>query len=98
MTLPNHLGFLTASAELVLKFLETDEEFEVRGNHFTKGIKLESEYLDNILYKNHERIVGIKPREINKAALKKYIDKYLPYVPKSRNTQLATEYYRKNLI
>ena len=98
MTLPNHLGFLTASAELVLKFLETDEEFEVRGNHFTKGIKLESEYLDNILYKNHERIVGIKPREINKAALKKYIDKYLPYVPKSRNTQLTTEYYRKNLI
>ena len=68
------------------------------GNYFTKGIMLEQEHLDNILYKNHERIVGKKPREINKTALKRYIDRYLPYVPESRNTQLTLEYYRKNII
>ena len=98
MTLARDIEHLSTSAQLVVKFLETDDKFEVRGGYFTRGIKLEDEYLDNILYKNHERILGEKPREINRAALKKYIQKYLPLIPDSRNRQLTEEYYRKNLI
>ena len=97
MTLPRDIEFLNTSAQLVLRFLETDEEFDVRAGHHTKGIKLEEEYLDNILYKNHERTVGAKPKEINKKALKKYIERYLPYMPDTKNKFLTEEYYRKKL-
>lgn len=85
-------------AQYVLKFLQTDEEFEVYGKNFTRGIKLEREYLDNILYKNHQRIVGEKPRQINKQALKKHIERYLPMMPDSKNKQMTEEYYRKELL
>jgi hypothetical protein len=95
--LPNDPEFLKNCANYVLRFLETDDEFEVRGGFSTKGIKLEREYLDRILYKNHERIVGQKPRQINRRALKKYIDRYLPLIPDSKNKELTEEYYRRNL-
>ena len=98
MTLPRDIEFLNTSAQLVLKFLETDAEFEVRAGHFTKGIKLDGEHLDNILYRNHENIVGKTPNGINKRALRKYIEKYLPLFPNSKNKMLIEEYYRKNLI
>ncbi len=85
-------------AQGVLRFLETDDEFEVPGKHFSRGIKLEQNYLENVLYKNHERIVGKEPRQINKPALKKYIERYLPLMPDSKNRQMTEEYYRKNLL
>jgi predicted TIM-barrel fold metal-dependent hydrolase len=90
--------FSKEAAQLVIKFLETDEEFEVRGGHLTKGIKLEENHLDNIFCKNHERTVGKTPREINKIALKKYIERYLPFVHESKNKYLTEDYYRRNLI
>ena len=83
--------------EKVMTFLQTDETAEL-GKHIIHGIKLESEYLDNILYKNHERTVGFTPRQINRTALKKYIERYLPLMPDSRSKQMAEEYYRKNLL
>ena len=98
MTMPRDIEFLDTSADLVLRFLETDDEFEVRAGHLTKGIKLEKEYLDNILYKNHEDRVGIKPREINKVALRRYIQKYLKYLPDTKNRQFIQDYYRRNLL
>ena len=85
-------------AQAVLRFLTTDDVFESPGNHETHGIALEQEHLDRILYQNHERLVGEKPKEINKSALKKYIDRYLPLMRDSRNKQMIEEYYRKNLI
>lgn len=90
-----HLNDLAQNS---MKFFKTDDEFVVQGNRIAKGIKLEKEYLENIMYKNHERIVGEKPREINKTALKKYIERYLPLMPDSKNKQMTQEYYRKNLI
>ena len=98
MTLPRDIDFLDTSAQLILRFLETDDEFEVRAGHFTKGIKLDFEHLENILYKNHESTVGKAPKEINKRALKKYIDKYLKFLPDSRNKHFTEEYYRRNLL
>ena len=97
-TVSSDLDYLNRSVRNVLRFLETDDEFEVNYGYFTRGIKLEDKYLDNILYKNHERTVGKEPKKINRAALKKYIEKYLPLLPDSRNKQLTEEYYRKNLI
>ena len=97
MTFPMGTDYAAGSANLVLKFLETDEEFDVRVGHSAKGIKLEEEYLENILYKNHDRTVGKTPKEINKAALKKYIQRYLPYLPDTRNKQKTEEFLLKNL-
>lgn len=87
-------AFLSQS---VLRFLQTDDVFDF-SNYEAHGIKLEQEHLDNILYKNHERTVGITPKEINKKALKKYIDRYLPLMPDSKNKRSTEEYYRKNLL
>lgn len=86
----------------VLRFLQTDNVFgftnDFSNDYVAHGIKLEQEHLENILYKNHERTVGITPRAINKTALKKYIDRYLPLMPDSKNKRLTEEYYRKNLL
>ena len=91
-------GTMTVSTGPMVRFLETDDEFNTRYEIPTRGIKLEGEHLDNILYKNHERTVGKRPKEINKKALKRYIDRYLPFVPDTENRRLIEEYYRKNLI
>jgi len=83
-------------AKSVLRFLQTDDTFSYANVHTAHGIKLEPSHLENILYKNHEKAVGTIPREINKTALKKYIDRYLPLMPDSRNKQLTEAYCRKN--
>lgn len=57
----------------MLRFLQTDDRFEVPGGHVAHGIKLEQKDLENVLYRNHETTVGKEPRKINKIALKKYI-------------------------
>ena len=100
VTLPLTSESMTGEiAEYVLKFLETDEAFRISyANIDSRGVKLEGERLDNMLYKNHDRIVGKKPREINRSALKKHIVRYLPLIPDSGNKQLTEEYYRKNLM
>ena len=82
----------------VLRFLSTMDTFSVPGNRVAQGVGLEQTHLERILYQNHERIVGEKPREINKAALKRYMGRYLPLMPDSRNKQMAEEYYRKHLM
>jgi hypothetical protein len=84
-------------AESVLRFLQTDEKFLFSNSNSVHGIKLEQQHLENILHKNHERDVGVTPREINRAALRKYMDRYLPLMPDSRSKYMAELYYRKNL-
>ncbi len=85
-------------AQKVLQFLRTDDIFDVPGKNIAHGIKLEKEYLDNILYKNSLFIVGENPKPINKNALKKYIEKYLPIMPNTKNKEMIEEYYHKNLL
>ena len=82
----------------VLRFLETDDEFDYSDTVRAHGIKLESGPLENILHKNHEREVGIRPREIDKRALKRYIERYLPLMPDSNNKRMTEEFYRKELL
>ena len=86
-------------AKDVLRFLSTDDEFEITVKRYitTKGICLQDEQLDNVLYKNHQRVVGKTPKPINKQALKKYIEKYLPLMPDTFNKQMIEKYYREKL-
>ncbi|MBQ4094003.1 MAG: hypothetical protein IJC61_03065 [Oscillospiraceae bacterium] len=92
-----HAHAETAAAS-VLRFLQTDDVFETPRGRVAHGIKLEPQHLENILYKNHDAIVGETPRPINKAALRRYIERYLSLMPDSRNRQLTEQYYRKNLL
>ncbi len=85
-------------AQKVLRFLQTDDVFRFSDENVAHGIRLEQEHLENILHKNHEKAVGTTPRPINKVALKKYIDRYLPLMPDSQNKRMTEEYYRKNLL
>ena len=90
--------YLNSLAQYVLRFLTTEDEFAVHGNHSAKGIALEEIHLENILYKSHENTVGKAPEEINKKALKRYIQRYLPLMPETQNKHLTEDYYRKNLL
>ena len=85
-------------AQKVLRFLKTDDVFNFSDKYVAHGLKLEGQHLENVLYKNHEMVVGAKPKPIDKKALKKYIDRYLPLMPDSKNKQMTEEYYRKNLL
>jgi predicted TIM-barrel fold metal-dependent hydrolase len=94
----SNLERITTLTNNVLRFLQTDDEFNFNTLYVAKGIKLENEYLENILHKNHEREVGLTPKQVNKNALKKYIIRYLPFMKDSKNKRIIEEYYKKNLI
>lgn len=59
----------------VYNFLATDKDVEI---YTVKcpAIKISEEARDNILYKNFERTTGATPKKVNKAAIKKYFEKY----------------------
>lgn len=58
------------------RFLATDETLMSFDNHRLTGIKIPKEALQKIFSDNLLIKLGGKPREINKEALKKYIEKY----------------------
>lgn len=89
---------MTDLAGRVLKFLQTDEEFRFSRYYNAHGIALEGEQLENVLYKNHGREVGTEPRQINRAALKKHIARFLPLLKDTENKQMIEDYYRRNLL
>ena len=89
---------MSARAQSVLRFLSTDDRFTFADTYQVHGIRLEQGHLENILHKNHENAVGCTPRPIHRPALKKYIERYLPLMPDSRNRQMTESYYRKQLL
>ena len=98
-TSPAYLdGGMRDLARKVRRFLETDDVYAYSDKITAHGIKLEQAHLDNILYKNHDREVGLAPKPVSRAALKRYIERYLPLMPDSRNRQMTEEYYRKHLL
>lgn len=58
------------------RFVATDDKMSGFGDKELTGIKLPTEAREDILWRNFERRVGEKPREINKDALRRYIEKY----------------------
>ncbi|MBE6778866.1 MAG: hypothetical protein E7541_05715 [Ruminococcaceae bacterium] len=89
--------YVASLAHHVWRFLTTEDTFTVPGNHTAHGIALEQDRLDKIAYENHQRLVGEQPKPINKPALKRYINRYLPLMKDSRNKQMIEAYARKNL-
>ncbi len=81
----------------VYRFLTTTDEFTTNGDYHTRGIALEDEHLEKILYTNTKRIVGDRPREIDKSVLREYIKRMLPVLPDTKNRQMIEEYLRKRL-
>lgn len=62
----------------VYNFSATDKSVEIYGEK-CPAIKISDTARDNILYKNFERFAGKKPKPVNKAAIKKYVEKYEKY-------------------
>ena len=60
----------------VYRYLASDETIKSFDDRMIKGINLPLEHKENIIYKNFERRVAKEPKEINKEALKRYIEKY----------------------
>ena len=58
------------------RFLATDETLKSFDDHTLTGIKIPEECLQKIFSDNLLNKLGGKPREINKDALKRYIEKY----------------------
>jgi predicted TIM-barrel fold metal-dependent hydrolase len=73
----------------VYRYIATDEEFKGFADRIHTGMKLPKEVCENILYKNFERTVGTKPKEINKEALRKYIEKYKHLIPEERLSKVV---------
>lgn len=66
-------------SDSVYKFLSTDETITIYGVS-SRGICLDDESLDNILYKNFEKSAGKTPKAMNEDKIKKYITKYYDYI------------------
>ena len=60
----------------VYRFLATDEIISSFDDHMIKGLKLDTEIVQKITSDNLLNKLGRKPKEINKDALKRYINKY----------------------
>ena len=60
----------------VYRFLATDETLDSFDDHSLTGIKIDRESLQKIFSSNLISKLGGSPREINREALKKYIEKY----------------------
>ena len=74
--------------DVVTTFIGTDKTIIGYDNKSLKGLGLEEYKKDNIFFANFERKVGKKPREINKEAFKKYIEKYSFVLTDSELSQL----------
>ena len=66
-------------SEQVYRFLTTDEEL-LLVDIPTKGLALPAEACEKILCRNFEQLAGSKPKPIDRAKLRQYIEKYLPYI------------------
>ena len=98
-TINTSVNYVSGIAKLLLDFLTTDKIIEEpKRNIITKGMNLEKEHLDNMLYKNHQRVVGKTPKPINKEVLKQFIDKFLPLMEETNNKQMLKKYYNEKLI
>lgn len=62
--------------DVLYRFIATNDKIMAFDDSILTGIALDGEEKEDILYKNFERRVSPTPKQINKSALKAYIDKY----------------------
>ncbi len=87
----------TDMVENITRFLCTKDEFTTIRNYKTKGIALEKNKLENILSENGRRILGNKPKTLDRAVLKEYCKTYMQYIPESKNKSEIEKYLKKNI-
>ncbi|MBR7101818.1 MAG: hypothetical protein IKC74_05980 [Clostridia bacterium] len=75
-TFPWATRFHSWCCHTLLRFLSTDEKMMAFNDEYLTGLNLPEEAVLNIVGGNFERRVSNKPKPINKAAFKKYIEKY----------------------
>ena len=83
-------------AKTVYEFLATDQIGTFRNQSF-EGIMLDADIVHKIMYQNFVNKVSDKPKPINKAALVRYIEKYLPLTKNKHNRKMILDYANKNL-
>ena len=66
-------------SDSVYTFLSSNDTVTIYGVS-SRGICLDDESLDNILYKNFTKCAGETPKQMNEQAVKKYIRKYYDYI------------------
>lgn len=81
----------------VYRFLATDEPLSSFDDHIIPGFKLPCEVVQKICSDNLLKKLSGKPKEINKAALKKYIDKYFHLITDKELANYITELSEKYL-
>ncbi|MBO5439842.1 MAG: amidohydrolase family protein [Clostridia bacterium] len=78
------------------RYFATDETLDSFDDHKIKGIKMDNEVVQKIFSDNLIKKLGDKPKEINKEALKRYIEKYKHLIEDKELAkyidQLAKEY------
>ena len=82
--------------EILYDFIATEKKNMAFDDSILTGIGLSGEEKENILWRNFEERVGEKPKQINKEALKKYIDKWWHLFGEDEKTRL-TPYIEKYL-
>ena len=89
--------------EDIVRFLTTEDTFtgiEYYGEEYAYhlyGLGLEPEILDRVFGQNFTGVLGKKPREINRQALKDYIARYHRHIPEGKTREMILEYYRTRL-
>ena len=73
---PPHLGAMEWLCDREYKYVATDLETDAWGKRPLKGINIPRDRVELIMCKNFENKVGTEPKEINKAAFLRYINKY----------------------
>ena len=81
----------------VYRFLATDETLSSFDDNELTGLALPCEIVQKICSDNLLNKLGTKPREINKSALKKYIDKYFHLITDKELANYITELSKKYL-
>lgn len=81
---------------VVYNFLTTTNETSFGEDSFL-GIGLDKGVVNKILYQNFVNRVSDKPKQINKNALGKYIEKYLPLTTNKNNRKMILDWANKNL-
>ena len=82
--------------DVLYRFIATTDARVAFDDAILTGMKIEGEEKKDILYRNFERRVGEKPRQINKDALRAYIEKYKKYISDESMARLAP-YIKKYL-
>ena len=82
-------------ADRTYRYITTDDTFKGFDDKYQTGLLLEKTAQENILSKNFLRKVGESPREINKEALKRYIEKYKHLIKDEKAISLIEEYSKK---